>query len=1271
MSDYNLGTARGRIEVDAKGAVRGAAEADKAIAGIGGSSGAKVRGNLLKVAGVAGAASAAIGAGFAYAINKASDFEHSLSAIQAVSGGTQKQMDAIRGKALQLGKDTVFSAGEAASSIEELAKNGLTLGQIMHGAADATVNLAAAGQLDLASAAEISSAAMNHFNLAAKDLPHVADLLAASAARSAVDVGDLGESMKYVGPVANTVGASLDDTVLALTAFGKFGIKGSMAGTTLRQMLLSLTPQSKAAGDEMKKLGIITKDGGNAFYDAHGKLKSMADISQVLRDSMHGLSKEQQTAALHTIFGSRAIAGATVLAGQGAKGMDKLAKSMKGLTAADQAKTRMDNLQGSVEQLKGSLETAGIQLGTILIPIVRKVVDAITGLINKFLDLSPSTQKIIIIVAAVVAAFTGLLAIVITIMVTVAAMGAAVAAAGGTLMGVVGTAALVSAGIIALIVVLVLVIKYHHQIMAVVKTVWGAVKGFVLGVVNALVSGVTAAWNAIVNAIMTAVNAVIGFVQQHWQLIMIIMFGVLGLIVSEIIKHFDTVKKIFQVAWTVIKDIVLVAIGLVLLIIQQMLRPIVAAIKLAMSVIQVVWKAAWNAIKSVVQAVWHAISPFIKGAIDGIRSAIKAALNGIEKAWHATWNAVKAAVQAVWHVISPFVHAEVRGIIAVIHTLEAIVGFIKGVFTSVYNAIVGAFKRVLGWLDNIKDKVLAPFKGAAEWLKNVGVNIIQGLWNGMKSIIGKVGSWLSQQVKHLKHLATHPWEILSPSKYMFRVGQYIMQGLALGLIADAPKADKAMRDSMSSMGLGAKKEAGLIMDGVKEAYKTGGVKAATTIATTLKHISIVQGKELKTLSDSYQRWVKKDLHKALTGSADGVQSAFDKINEMIKKLAAQRSEAAKALKEANKKVADAQKALNTAENQKVHGKGQQAAKDDSVAAAQKALRQAQRMQVQAASDLEFAKANSKIASQMHAQAQVAERALTKIAHEREQLAAQIQTATQALQAAQQAYDQYASEIAGKITDTGALTNVLNQTDAEGNAIATTAQGIIDNLQAAVDAANSFKDQLDALRKAGLSEDLINQIAEAGPDQGSQLASAILAGGAEAIKELNTLNDQLTATAQAIGKSQADAMYGAGVLAAQGFLKGLQDQEAALLAEAQAIADAITATIKKALKMKSPSRVMMDLGVNTVAGFVQGFASQISKAESQASRLAQVAVASTPALTAASVGVSAARAVGGDGASMGGDTYHVGDVIIPASDIAEMQSVADFFGRIKQEARRGR
>jgi len=319
---------------------------------------------------------AAVGAGLIASTKSAMDFEHTMSGVKAVSGATGEQMQDLSALALQLGKDTVFSAGEAGKALEELVKGGVEIPDIMNGAAAATLNLASAGGVDLTRAAEIAANAMNQFRLKGSDMAHVADQVAGAANASSLDVNDFALSLQQVGAVAHTAGQSFDSTALSIAIMGAAGIKGSDAGTSLKTMLMNLQPQTNRQKDAMRELGIITATGANQFVDATGKFKNMRDIAEILNQSTKNLTESQKLQYLETIFGSDAVRAAAIVSEAGAAGFDKMADSMGKVTAAGVAAERLNNLTGDLEQLKGSVDTAAIMLGETFQPALRELAQA-------------------------------------------------------------------------------------------------------------------------------------------------------------------------------------------------------------------------------------------------------------------------------------------------------------------------------------------------------------------------------------------------------------------------------------------------------------------------------------------------------------------------------------------------------------------------------------------------------------------------------------------------------------------------------------------------------------------------------------------------------------------------------------------------------------------------------------------------------------------------------------------------------------------------------
>jgi len=354
--------------------------------------------------------------------------------------------------------------------MEELAKAGVGVDDILNGAADAAVNLAAAGGIDLPEAAEIAANALGQFNLQAKDLAHVVDLIAGAANASAISVSDFNLSMKQAGAVANLVGVNFDDMATAIALMGRNGIKGSDAGTSLKTMLLNLQPATAKQAAEFQRLGIITKDGSNIFFDARGNLKSLADISEILQDKTKSMTAAQRSATLEILFGSDAIRAAAILTKNGAEGFDQMAAAMGKVKAADVAKARLDNVAGSIEQLKGSVETAAITIGSVLLPTIRKITDFVTKLVNGFNKLDPRWQKLIAFALVAATVLAGIVTAVAAIGFAITGVASALAFLSGG-----GIVAAIVAGILAIVAAFVLLWKRSEAFRQAVATVFGVI----------------------------------------------------------------------------------------------------------------------------------------------------------------------------------------------------------------------------------------------------------------------------------------------------------------------------------------------------------------------------------------------------------------------------------------------------------------------------------------------------------------------------------------------------------------------------------------------------------------------------------------------------------------------------------------------------------------------------------------------------------------------------------------------------------------------------
>jgi TP901 family phage tail tape measure protein len=334
-------------------------------------------GKLDKVADTAGVAGIALVGMAGYAIKAAADFDKAMSGVQAATHAGANEIGALRQAALQAGKDTQYSATQAAQGITELSKAGVSTADILGGGLKGALNLAAAGQLDVGEAAETAASAMTQFGLSGKDIPHVADLLAAGAGKAQGSVHDMGAALNQSGLVAAQFGLSIEDTTGVLAEFAHAGLLGSDAGTSLKTMLLALANPSKQSRAEMDQLGI-------SFYDAQGKFVGISGVAQILQTRLKDLTVEQRNQALGQIFGNDAIRAAGVLYTDGAAGVAKWKTGVNDAGYATKTAAALtDNLAGDLERLKGSLETLAIQSGSGANGGLRVLVKGLGALANQ------------------------------------------------------------------------------------------------------------------------------------------------------------------------------------------------------------------------------------------------------------------------------------------------------------------------------------------------------------------------------------------------------------------------------------------------------------------------------------------------------------------------------------------------------------------------------------------------------------------------------------------------------------------------------------------------------------------------------------------------------------------------------------------------------------------------------------------------------------------------------------------------------------------------
>lgn len=338
-------------------------------------------------------------------VRAAGDFESGMNSFESVVGGTLAEsgqnLEEFRDLFISLGRDLPVSTQEVQQAAIEMAKGGIEPATIAAGGLRQTLQFAGAAGLELADAATIASktiAGWAAVNATADEkaalLAHSTDLLARAANASTVEVDELALGLYNVQGTARASGATLDETVTTLALLAPNFNSSAEAGNAMENMLLRLQPATAPAAAAMADLGLLTKEGNSAFYDAQGNFIGMRATADKLNKALGGLSQAQKTEALRTIFGNDALNAANTLLEKGAAGYDAMAASIaQQASVAEQARLKQQGFNTAVDNLGGSLEALQITVFTKVLPAFTGIVELVAGGVNAITDYAAATME--------------------------------------------------------------------------------------------------------------------------------------------------------------------------------------------------------------------------------------------------------------------------------------------------------------------------------------------------------------------------------------------------------------------------------------------------------------------------------------------------------------------------------------------------------------------------------------------------------------------------------------------------------------------------------------------------------------------------------------------------------------------------------------------------------------------------------------------------------------------------------------------------------------
>ena len=315
------------------------------------------------------------------------DFEFSMTRVQVLSGASADDMKRLTDQAIELGIKTPFSAKQAADARGEFAQAGFKANEIM-AAMPGILGLAAAGQVSTAQAALVTSDVLHQFGLEASQASDVATILARTSADSATTIETLGNSFKYIGPVAQAAGVSLTDAAAALMALGDAGIRGEKAGTALVQFMTDLINPTAQAKEALGALEI-------KLHDATGKMLPLPALVQQFSDAQKNATSDTQFMQQAAQIWGQRMADVLPLIKLGGEALAAKTVQLKEgkLSAEQMGEALMKNLKGSVEQLMGSIETLGIVLYKSFGPTIKDATDEATKFVNKLIEMAKAFSQ--------------------------------------------------------------------------------------------------------------------------------------------------------------------------------------------------------------------------------------------------------------------------------------------------------------------------------------------------------------------------------------------------------------------------------------------------------------------------------------------------------------------------------------------------------------------------------------------------------------------------------------------------------------------------------------------------------------------------------------------------------------------------------------------------------------------------------------------------------------------------------------------------------------
>lgn len=1130
-----------------------------------------------------------VGVGTA-AVKMATDFEKQMSEVQAISQASGSDFDRLKETAMDLGASTAFSASEVAAGMTEMAKAGWDTDQIISGMGGVLDAAAASGE-DLASVSTVVADAVTGFGLAASDSTRVADLLTQAANGGTIGINDLAESYKYISPIAKTMGFSVEDVTTAITALSTAGIKGSQAGTSLRTMLSQLNNPSEKVAAAMDELGIDIADAEGNFY-------SLDEILSQMRSTFKELTPEQQAYYANVLAGREGMSGLNAILSMSQEEYDKIAESMDNADGVAQktAETMQDNLAGAIEQLGGAFETVAITIGDRMIPYIRQLAEWITGLVDKFNNLSDEQQDMIVKIGLFAAAIGPVMLIFSRLFGVITSVIGVFTKMSGAFTAIRESVALVQAGFSGIATQMGGIPSLVAKIMNPFKTFKTVVSAInpVVAVIGVLVAAFMTLWNTSASfrsEITNTWNAIKITFEQGVSEIGETLSG-LGISFSGIV---ETLKSVWMGFCNIIAPLFTNGLQMVLTVLQGAFGVIQGIITTFAGLFTGNFDMMFQGIISVWSALFTTITGIVSNilqTIGQIGANILSAL-GLDAAAQA-FNQFFSSVAMVFTNLPQYVNQFVTFITTLPSKLKTILtnainsvktwatnlgSSAKTAATNFVNNVVNGVKSLPSKFKSTIDKVINSVKTWASNMANnartAATNFISNVVSTLSSLPGQVGSALSSVIS-----AVTSW-----------IGQFVSSAIQAATQFGTNLLNTLRQIPSQVVSIGTN-----IVNGVWQGIQSAAGSFISKVTSFFKGIvnSVKGALGIHSPSTVFDKEIGQNIVK-------GVIKGVDKQKKNAKKSA---KELSKLYVEAAEEKLNNMKEVNdvSVKAEMIYWKKIKKETKKGSAGYKQANREVRKLRKQLNEELK----------------QLNQDYANDVAEVKKQLLSDIKDVT----------DAYDEAVASRQQD---ILSSLGLFDAFESETENTKESLMSNLQGQVDALNEWANLLTSLEKRGIGEGLLTELEQMGVDSladlkllnsmtDTELSKYVSLWNqknsialTQAVKEtdkttylnqikqlvndagnqIDELEKQYKQDLKDLGVTFKDTSVPIGQDLINGISSGINSAYPGMKKELKNLCKKITTTVKKTLKISSPSKVFAELGMYTAEGFGVGFSNEMN------------------------------------------------------------------------------